>query len=316
MADPRIPNPAQRSFVSPGASSTAPAVSPSAIRDVSAYAKDLDKFYPKHKFLFVTRITFSDQRYDSVVNPGRFSLLTQSTTRPKPKFDYDEVNLYGMRTGVVKKTSYDAMTMSFYDDSANEMMNFYTNVIRLQSPLTNVTANTPIEIGQYDYRFEGAQYDEPTNTFKGSPNLYGVSSGPLGKPGDNIPRLIKTIELFHVYRFGRTVNQYTFINPRIISLDLDDLSMESGTDNSLLKLVFDYDTFRLDTGIPFEQMPEISDMVGPVDYPIRRDIGKAEETAAAKQASARVAAQYATVQQTAAEKAAERSAAIRSLVIT
>jgi hypothetical protein len=163
--------------------------------------------------------------------------------------------------------------MSFYDDSANQMMNFYANVIRLQSPLTNVTVNTPLEIGQYDYDFEGADYSEPGNPSRISPNVYGVSFGPLGVPGTGTPlRLIKTIELFHVYRFGRTFNQYTFINPRINTIELDELSMEAGVDNSLMKMAFDYDTFRLDIGVPFEQNPEISQMVGPVEYPIRRDL--------------------------------------------
>jgi hypothetical protein len=284
MADPRIPTVAQRSFVS---GARAPEVAPGATRDVSAYARDLDKFFPKHKFLFVTMITFNAP-YDTIVGVDKFSLLTQTMTRPKPKFEYGDVNLYGMRTGVLKKTTYDNMSMSFLDDSQNQMMNFYANVLRLQSPLSNSDTSSLLESGQYLYNFGAAEYDEPTNPNEIPANLYSVSSGPLGLPGGGTPpQLIKSIELYHVYRFGRTFNKYTFINPRVATLELDELSMEA-TDNSILRFTFDYDAFRLDLGVPFEQNPDISNMCGNIEYPIRRDIN--EESQAA-QSSARAKAE-------------------------
>jgi hypothetical protein len=77
-------------------------------------------------------------------------------------------------------------------------------------------------------------------------NKYTASRGPLAN--DNLG-VITQIKLFHIYDYGQKTNVYQFFNPRITSLDLDDLDMSAGSECNELTLKFNYDTVYIQTDV-------------------------------------------------------------------
>lgn len=262
------------------------------VRDVSAYAKDLARWEnsPKHKFLFITEIEIHPF-YVGIADMARFALLTQSASRPKLKFEHQEFNEYGIRKGVLTKTSFEPINLSFIDDNDNSAMQFFTNVLKLMSPITNISNSATVGQRQYDFK-TGQGTVTHINTSTGgiavqerkngehSPNVYAQSSG---YPGEKLSRvqggavsIFKSIKIHHVHLYGEAVNTFTFMNPRLLSMDLDDLDMNSSDDITTLKLSFGYDYLTSDTG---KMTTEISQLVnsnnsnaGAPSYYIRRDL--------------------------------------------
>jgi hypothetical protein len=265
------------------------------VRDVSAYAKDLARWEnsPKHKFLFITEIDIHPF-YVGIADMARFALLTQTASRPKLKFEHQEFNEYGIRKGVLTKTSFEPINLSFIDDNDNSAMQFFTNVLRLMSPITNISNSATVDQRQYDFRTGQGTITNINTTSRGisvqengtseyRPNVYAQSSG---YPGEKLARsqvavgsavsIFKSIKIHHVHLYGEAVNTFTFMNPRLLSMDLDDLDMTAGEDVTMLKLSFGYDYLTSDTG---KMTTEISQLVtsnnsnaGAPSYYLRRDL--------------------------------------------
>lgn len=266
------------------------------VRDVSAYAKDLARWENshKHKFLFITEIDIHPH-YVGIADMARFALLTQTATRPKLKFEHQEYNEYGVRKGVFTKTTFDPVSLSFIDDNDNSVMQFFTNVLRLMSPITNIDNSMLVDSRQYDFKTgqgtltninttkqNGINVQE-RNSSEYRPNVYAQSSG---YPGEQLSRsktstdsalsIFQTIKIHHVHLYGEGVNTFTFMNPRLLSMDFDDLDMASSDDIATLKLSFGYDYLTSNTG---KMTAEISRLVtsnaanaGAPSYYLRRDL--------------------------------------------
>jgi len=290
MADPRssnirVPPPTtQRSY------SSAPVANDSGqVRDVSAYASDLATWNSssKHSFLFVTEIELNPD-YAGIADMTRFALLTQTASRPKIKFEHQEYNEYGIRKGALVKTTFTPIDLTFVDDNANSVMQFFSNVLKLMSPITNIDDSSLVDNRQYDFKTglgsltkinasaSGINIQE-RNTGDFRPNLYAQSSG---SPGDTITHmkatgtaatsLFKTVRVHHVHLFGAGVNTFSFKNPRLTAMDFDDLTMtDSGDTTSMLKVQFAYDYL---TTASSQMTAEISRLVGSVNYYLRRDL--------------------------------------------
>jgi hypothetical protein len=238
--------------------------------DVAAYGRDLVDYAHKHKFLFLVSFTFAPgYEYLGGASHPRFALLVQTTTRPSPKFEYDNINLYGVRTQVLTKTTFSPMSMTFLDDQQNEMMRFLIATLRVMSPITNMVNDVQLETNQYDFRLNQGKTDDITNASPlFGPHMYPVSSGPMGgrgAPGEVAP--IREINLFHVFGYGDQFNQYKFLMPRITNLKLDDLDMSS-SEKTLITVDFEYASFT--ASLNQRMTPEVGRLVGPVIYPMRR----------------------------------------------
>jgi hypothetical protein len=270
MADPRYLAPQQR-VSGPSAKVENPLYE---TRDVAAYAQDLVEYASKHKFLFVVRFEFNPG-YEFLNRTNKLSLLVQEATRPSPQFEYDEINLYGARTQVLKKTSFSPMTITFLDDMQNDVMAFFVNALRAMSPIVNINGeNFNFESNQYDFSRLGTGYNTDGGFINRSPtppHAYPVSSGPLPANkifGQQPTSIFKTIQLYHVYHFGDVFNQYTFREPKITSLKMDTLEMGT-SDRASLTLDFSYMSFDVQLAQPFDH--RVASYVGDVIFPLRRD---------------------------------------------
>lgn len=288
MADPRTPPPIILPPPSGRNYADAPnPLRPGGVRDVSAYATDLTRWENthKHKFLFVVEIAFDD-KFKGIVDRTRFSLLSQTASRPKVKFEHQEYNSYGVRKGVLTKTTFEPVSLSFIDDNENSVMQFFTNTTRLLSPVTNIDNADSVEYNQYAFNktgtgtltninvtTSGIQIQEnDQGTYR--PNKYAQSAGyPGGKnsrSGPNSPvSIFRSLKIHHVHLFGEGVNTFSFKNPRLLSMDFDDLDMAASNDIALLKVQFGYDYLTSNTT---KMTAEISKLVGSANYYLRRDL--------------------------------------------
>ncbi|MGV7235779.1 MAG: hypothetical protein ACQ9ET_05905 [Nitrosomonadaceae bacterium] len=238
-------------YTPPSVKETGPAVC-----EASPWAMDLDPFFPKYKFLFLVQFELNEP-YNTIKNnqPNMFEFVIKNTSRPNINFEYEEINMYNFRTQVAKRTQYEPMTMRFYDDNINRIMQFYSIYLKAMSPIANQAFNQKME-GSDWYEQSGMAFDnQQTSPVQGiNTNVYSGSLGPLEKNSDgtDLKTIISRVNLFHIYSMGRKANKYTFFNPRIQSMELDELDMAEGGAGSEISLQFNYDGMFLAPGMTIE----------------------------------------------------------------
>lgn len=253
--------------------------------DPSPYATDLIAFAPKYKFLFVVELDFTAP-YTGFKQPigVQTAFVVKHSTRPNISFDYEEVNMYNYWTRIPKRTIYEPMTMRFYDDNYNMAMRFYDNYLKVMSPIANM------DFSQNREAVVGA-YEEESMSF-GTASDAGVTPGPvetsayaasLGALLENQKVLLRRITLYHVYREGRLMNVYRFFNPKILSMELDELDMSTAGDGNEFSFQFAYDAVNIIPGYEVDpsisrfgesyNLEQVSGETAGATYPIRYQAG-------------------------------------------
>lgn len=209
---------------------------------VTPYAVALDKALPKQKFTFVVEFMFNAPYMQDTNFMRYLSFVVKKASRPAAKYKTEDVNYYNFRTHVVTKAEWDDISLTMYDDRKNAAHALYTAYMQAMSPITNAVNNVEtINFEKYGMlnntagdkvRVRSALFDEVAVSAKNS-----GSTGPLA---NNAKTIIQSIKLHHIYDNGKLVNTYTFHNPRITSMDLDDLDMSSSEINTVdIKFVYE-----------------------------------------------------------------------------
>lgn len=213
---------------------------------------------PKFKFLFVVQFTFNAPYIggDGAGDVGRSAaFVVRKSSRPGIKYQMEDVNYYNFRTKVVTKSEFEDMSMSFYDDSANSVSTLHTAYVSAMSPIVNAFATDLLE----QQGMNSATYND--NTFNNGISGGGAYTPSVTQPGlrnnssstgplvNNHKTVIKEITLYHIFDYGRLCNKYTFVNPRIISFDLDDLDM-TVSDITGIDMKFNYETVHTELALP------------------------------------------------------------------
>lgn len=228
-----------------------PSTSPQ--RDISCfgspYAEALAYEYaPKYKFLFIVEFIQNDFAVNGVPQTNRLNetgnnaaFLIKTSTRPNMRIDYEDLNMYNYRTKVAKRTEYDPMTMTFYDDQQNNSTQFFTDLLNIHNPISRQPTSN-----QFSYEQNGLNFDSSSS----------ASYGPIEPITDttgNYPEHVKTpfstIRLFHIFNYGLEMNVYHFVKPKITEIQSDDLDMAS-SEISEIQLQFSYDALRMETDVP------------------------------------------------------------------
>lgn len=109
-------------------------------------------FAPKFKFMFVVEFEFSPDVV-TALGPGFASNLTKkaaflvkSASRPTYTVEYEDVNLYGYKTGVAKTTRYEPVTFAFYDDNKDHILNFFETITRMLIPQTTMVKTNDVKV--------------------------------------------------------------------------------------------------------------------------------------------------------------------------
>jgi hypothetical protein len=249
---------------------------------VSPYAMDLFAFAPKYKFMFVVQFTFNDPYMQDANFQRQFAFVVKKSTRPSVKYNMEDVNYYNFRTKVTTKADFEEMSMTFHDDIKNTVAAFYTAYTRAMSPVLNYSKwNETLKIDQQGMT---------NNTNSGKIDIPGIvgslpysksssgSTGPLadGAGGEgNTATIIKHIKLFHVYDYGRKVNVYNFYNPRIESLDLDDVDMSIDSEGNSLEIKFNYEAAYTELNLNMQDLG-LEELTTQGAYPLRfnGDVGR------------------------------------------
>lgn len=229
----------------------------------SPYAMDLIRYAPKFKFMFIVEFKFSPAYAASMSNIGNYlAFVVKSATRPKIDFEYEEVNMYNFRTQVVKRAKFEPMTMKFLDDNQNRAGNFHCAYLNAMSPQTNMTAEEirkrPLEESSMNFSNANAAsyFADPMGGPPVKSHVYSSSTGSL--TDNSTMNILEEVRLYHIYSYGRLANIYTFVNPKITSLDLDELDMSIGDSGSELAMNFVYDSINIltDVNLAREDQPQ------------------------------------------------------------
>lgn len=229
----------------------------------SPFAMDLISFAPKYKFLFVVQFEYT-QPYSSFNKIGH-AFVVKSSTRPNFEVEYEDVNMYNFRTQVSKKSSTTPVTMRFYDDNWNQAMHFYTSYMQAMSPISNMSFEQRTQNSFFEP--SSMAFDNKTEVYPG-PIKASSYAASLGALNGNAKSILSKITLFHVYREGRLMNIYNFHNPRITSMELDDVDMADGETGNEVTCQFTYDSVYVDTAYDlFEDKNRLRDLTQNGFYP-------------------------------------------------
>jgi hypothetical protein len=238
---------------------------------VSPYAADLIKFAPKNKFMFIVQFTYSPAYQGWKQLGNDFAFIVKTSGRPNIEFEYEEVNMYNFRTRIPKRTVYQPITMSFYDDNQNNANLFYTSYLRAISPQANMGNGSIPTVEMYEEASMSTEQVSGT-TFGNGPSIT-VGGGSLGALNDNTKNILSEIRLFHIFDYGKLMNIYHFYHPKILNMNLDDLNMAETGQGNEFSLEFAYDALYVEPNYDVKNTVtyNITDLTGGnnAQYPIR-----------------------------------------------
>lgn len=181
--------------------------------------------HPKLKFNFTMQIVLRvPVGFDLVLGSDRMRSMDiplKSVTRPQPTIAMTPINYYNYRTQVATKVDYGSATVVMYDDGDGKALSIYDTYMRTISPIANTSADSLINNPQ------SVPFGEMSS---------------LGSLPNNPNGIIKSLSVFHHYisRGEDRVVEYKYINPKVQSFDLDELSM-SVSDVTSVGMTFVYD---------------------------------------------------------------------------
>jgi hypothetical protein len=226
------------------------------ICDASPFAIDVFTRAPKYKFSFLVGFKMHPA-YSQLSNMVRgMGLVIKTATRPDIKFEMEEANYYNFRTNVITKTIPDEMKMTFYDDLTNNVTSFYTECLHALSPITNVNSK-PFDELEISGMLATNNKNDPNHT---------ASLGRLA--GDSKQTLFESISIYHIFNYGSDVNIYTFYNPRITLLSLDDLDMADGNNLNEMTMSFKYDYLNVETKKVADIVSILESLQAEAQYPL------------------------------------------------
>lgn len=223
----------------------------------SPYAMDLLAYAPKHNFMFMVEFVFqpdyADLGFDNAdkAQTIKFQYLCRSFQRPDITIEYEDVNMYNFRTKVAKKVTYAPVMVKMYDDIKNSTMEFAEKYLKAMSPIANVA---PESSGLMEYH--GQNYGKGYKPRSG-PTLPG-GTGSLGGLINNNNTILRLVNVYHVFAFGKKVNSYTLINPKIQRMVMSDFSMEE-QEAATLELELSYDSYYIQTNVTNIGLEQLQD---------------------------------------------------------
>ena len=212
--------------------------------DYTKYASDYVSYAPKPKFLF--KVFFElDPQFAALSGANKeYFHLVKAISRPKMNFEYEDINIYNYRTKVLRKMTYDPISITFYDDSRNRVMQFMETYRKTMSPGANVSSSTHIDYEKHGMNFSFEDGNNQT-----------ANTGHILQDDFTLKNVIKNITLYQIFGHGSFVTKFVFINPKIESIEYDDLDYESN-DGCMVNLGLSYDLLEIKTEKTFENISQ------------------------------------------------------------
>ena len=210
-------------------------------------------FDPKTKFLFKVKFSFQPAVRDMMSALGvdsdelsrNLTFTVKNIDLPKIDFEYETVNMYNFKTKVLKSISNRQISMSFYDDVANNAVSFANIYMMLLMPITRMQQDPTARLEDFGFSFSMDSASRDTSYRGVLPN----------GARDAISEMV--IEQFYVERNSSAasrqqvaehlvkMNSFSFINPRLVQIDLNDQDHENGSSANTISTSFDFDALRI-----------------------------------------------------------------------
>lgn len=216
------------------------------VAQVSPYAMDLISFAPKYNYLFVVEFQFTPG-FEALgqLNGQRskFAMIVQEFDRPKISYEHEEFNWYNFRSKYAKRVVHENLRLKMIDDRQNASMNFITNYLLASHPILGISPQS-----SFMYEQAGMNWGPGANGI----DYDSVNSASLrGFAGDEL-FAIQQINVYHVYDYGRSMNVYHFIRPKIVGIELDRWDMKGSPENCTIEAEFVYDGLYIETGVAIQ----------------------------------------------------------------
>lgn len=248
---------------------------PAPHRSMHNYAQDLVDRYGGVKLPFRFVVTFQYREeclpLHNVIVP---SFLVKTCDRPQVEFDSEDINMYNIRTKVIKKTTFNPINMAFYDDQLSHVLTFCNMYLNMLSPTTNYNSSRSIIGANSGLKVE-SHNDGTDPDLTLSPNtLVSYGSGGTIKLNDYqlvekygatlaaLPEstksqsLLQSITIYHLYQGGGFCDIYKLINPKIIQMQMDQFN-SAGTDGNAITLTWHYDTYSIQTYVRTDEIYDV-----------------------------------------------------------
>lgn len=215
--------------------------------DTSNYAEDLINYQPKHRFLF--KVLFDvDPELSLITLPNKndFQYIIKEIDKPTISFDFEEVNYYNFRTKVLKKINHDPLSMTLIDDIQDTFYKFFMKYMSAYSPASR-TWNSSINL--QTLQTSGFNFSDPLGGG-------GIDSAIRGELPNKKINPFKTIRVQQFSGHGTIVNEYQYVNPRIIDFNFEALSHEGGDQGNHCTIRFDFDFVHVVKPTPEKEKPE------------------------------------------------------------
>lgn len=219
----------------------------------AALASGAGGFDPKTKFLFKVKFSFQPRVRDMMSALGvdadelsrNLTFTVKNIDLPKVDFTYEEVNMYNFRTKVLKSISNRQISMSFYDDVANNAVSFANIYMMLLMPITRMQQDPTARLEDHGFSFSMDNALRDTSYRGVLPN----------EARDAISEMV--IEQFYIERNSNVtsrqqvaehlvkMNSFSFVNPRLVQIDLNDQDHENGSSANTISTSFDFDALRI-----------------------------------------------------------------------
>lgn len=198
-----------------------------------AIGNNLGGYYaPKLKFLFTVKFNF--RTLMSGIDAGSEDLASimydlKTASRPNMTVNYEDINFYGYRTNVATKLTVGTVRLSFYDDSANRANDLLWTYMKSISPMTNQSYALATTLMN-------------SNANESLPSSIGAAvSGEEDSPIDSM-----IVSHHYSNGTGNYVTNYTYMNPKIETVEYDELDMSS-SDAATISAVFKFDAVNVET---------------------------------------------------------------------
>lgn len=194
-----------------------------------AYSLANSSFRPKLNFMFYVDFQFKPEFAEIAQTQWarEYMFMAYSASRPKMSFEYEDINQYNFRTKVLKNCKFSEIALQFYDDTGNRIVDFFRFIMTLLIPITrgsNVYSSSaevmpPAFTSGHGMMFSGDNYALNDISHRGA--IQTLDGGifesitvtqTMVVPGDS---------------GGASQVSYTYINPKIIDMELSGLDMES-----------------------------------------------------------------------------------------
>lgn len=207
-----------------------------------------DLYFPKYSSWFCVEFEFNDSQLKSL---PVFAFLCTKVTRPNVTFEIEEVMKYGHKSYVQKRSEYDKLDLTFYDDDNHNSHTGFESMLRTLIPNMNIGAEktrdqefsltqppalsdlmvyNPKQIGYFTTSTEPKLGEDPltattTRVSAIQSRASSMNEQAMGADGG----YLKAIHVYQVFKWGAYVSRTSYINPVMASCGWSELDAAGET---------------------------------------------------------------------------------------